>query len=64
MSCRENGGGKDWPELRPRELSVRLASTVARMMFVVSEPTVMVEMRVLDGLFMESSLLDGGMYPY
>jgi hypothetical protein len=30
-------------------------------MFVVLEPAVMVEMRVLDGLFVESGLLDSGM---
>lgn len=59
-SCWDSGR-EDWPEHHPRELDIRLTSTVARLMFMLVEPAVMVVMRMFDGLFMESGLLDGGM---
>lgn len=60
-SCRDSGRGEDRPEHGPRELGIRLASTAARLMFMVLERAVMVVVRMLDGLFVESGLLDGGM---
>jgi hypothetical protein len=58
----DSGRGIDRPECGRRELSIRLARTATRLVFMVLECAVMVMMPVLGGLFVESGLLDGGMY--
>jgi hypothetical protein len=60
--CIGRGRGIDRPECGPRELGVcLLVSTATRSVFMVLECAVMVVMRMLDCLFMEGGLLDGGM---
>jgi hypothetical protein len=61
-SCIEDGGGIDQPERGPRDLGVRLVSTATRLVIMVLICAVMVVMPMLDGLFVEGGLLDGGMY--
>ena len=60
-SCIDSGRGIDWPQRGLRELGVRGASTTTRSVFMVLKCSVMVVMRMLDGLFVEGGLLDGGM---
>ena len=55
------GRGIDRPKRGPRELTIRLVSTATRWVFMVLEYTVVVVMPMLDGLFVEGGLLDGGM---
>jgi hypothetical protein len=61
-SCIDSRRGIDRPECGPRELGIRLASTVTRSVFMVLKCAVMVVMPMLDSLVVEGGLLDGGMY--
>ena len=60
-SCIKSGGSINQPERGPGDLGIRLASTATRLMIMVLRCTVMVVMPMLDGLFVEGGLLDGGM---
>ena len=60
-SCIDSGRGIDWPQCGLRELGVRGVSTTTRSVFMVLKCSVMVMMRMLDCLFVEGGLLDGGM---
>jgi hypothetical protein len=59
-SCIDSRRGKDRPGHGPRELGIGLARTATGLVFMVLEYAVMVVMPMLDGLFVEGSLLDSG----
>ena len=52
--------GKDRPEHGPRELGLSLGDAATRLVFMVGRCAVVVVMPMLDGLFVEGSLLDSG----
>jgi hypothetical protein len=60
-SCIDSRRGVDRPERGPRELDIRFVRTATRLVIMVLEYAVMVVMSMLDGLFVEGGLLDGGM---
>ena len=59
--CIGSSRGIDWPKHGLRELGVCLASTTTRSVFMVLKRAVMAVMPMLGCLFVEGSLLDGGM---